>query len=79
VGAFGRVARLYALYGAHMSAPTLAVAGTWEIDSRHSTMRFSVMHHAVAWFRAGFRPIAGSYDAEQHPDGSVALELIEAH
>jgi hypothetical protein len=42
-------------------------------------MRFSVIHHAVAWFRAGFRPIAGSYDAEQHPDGSVALELIEAH
>jgi polyisoprenoid-binding protein YceI len=46
-----------------MSAPTVPVAGTWEIDSRHSTMRFSVIHHAVAWFRAGFHPITGSYDA----------------
>ena len=26
-------------------------------------MRFSVIHHAVAWFRAGFYPITGSYDA----------------
>ncbi len=41
----------------------LPVTGTWEIDSRHSTMRFSVIHHAVAYFRASFYPITGSYDA----------------
>jgi polyisoprenoid-binding protein YceI len=42
---------------------TLPETGTWEIDSRHSTMRFSVTHHAVAYFRAGFHPITGGYDA----------------
>lgn len=42
---------------------TLPDTRTWAIDSRHSTMRFSVVHHAVAYFRAGFHPIAGSYDA----------------
>ena len=57
------MARLYALYVAHMSPPALPTAGTWEIDSRHSTMRFSVIHHAVAWFRAAFYPITGGYDA----------------
>jgi polyisoprenoid-binding protein YceI len=41
----------------------LPATGTWEIDSRHSSMRFSVIHHAVAYFRAGFHPITGSYDA----------------
>src|SRR4051794_30688408 len=46
-----------------MTPHALPDTGTWEIDSRHSTMRFSVIHHAVAWFRAGFHPITGTYDS----------------
>ncbi len=49
-----------------MSTPAvdaLPQTGIWEVDSRHSSMRFSVIHHAVAYFRAGFYPITGGYDA----------------
>ena len=45
------------------TAAALPQTGTWEIDARHSTMRFSVIHHAVAYFRASFYPVTGSYDA----------------
>jgi len=41
----------------------LPTAGLWTIDPRHSTVRFSVRHHAVATFRAGFSPVTGAYDA----------------
>ena len=42
-----------------MTTHALPDAGSWEIDSLHSTMRFSVIHHAVAYFRAAFHPITG--------------------
>ena len=56
----------------------LPAVGMWEIDSRHSTMRFSVRHHAVASFRASFYPITGSYDAENRKlVGQVRIEDIQ--
>jgi polyisoprenoid-binding protein YceI len=42
----------------------LPTTGLWDVDSAHSTARFSVRHHAVATFRGGFSAIAGHYDAE---------------
>src|SRR5688500_39067 len=65
----------------------LPQTGTWEIDSRHSTMRFSVIHHAVAYFRAGFHPITGSYDAAtrtltgevRSADLTVPIEPLRNH
>ena len=56
----------------------LPTVGKWEIDSRHSTMRFSVRHHAVASFRASFYPITGSFDAERRTlVGQVRIEDIQ--
>ena len=56
----------------------LPSVGVWEIDSRHSTMRFSVRHHAVASFRASFYPITGSFDAEQRKlVGQVRVEDVQ--
>jgi polyisoprenoid-binding protein YceI len=43
---------------------TLPVAGVWSIDSAHSTVNFSVRHHAVATFRSSFTNIAGAYDGQ---------------
>lgn len=43
---------------------TLPSTGVWSIDSLHSTVNFSVRHHAVATFRSSFTNISGAYDAE---------------
>lgn len=43
---------------------SLPETGTWSIDSVHSTVNFSVRHHAVATFRSAFRNITGAYDGE---------------
>jgi polyisoprenoid-binding protein YceI len=50
-------------------------------------MRFSVIHHAVAYFRAGFHPITGGYDAatrtlrgEVHSaDLQVPIDMLRNH
>jgi polyisoprenoid-binding protein YceI len=65
----------------------LPQTGTWEIDSRHSTMRFSVIHHSVAYFRASFFPITGSYDAAtrtltgsvRSADLQVPIDQLRSH
>jgi len=65
----------------------LPTVGVWDIDSRHSTMRFSVRHHAVASFRASFYPITGSFDAAQRKlvgevrvaDIQVPIEPLRNH
>jgi polyisoprenoid-binding protein YceI len=48
------------------SVATLPQTGVWSIDSAHSTVNFSVTHHAVAKFRSSFTNISGTYDAETH-------------
>ena len=56
----------------------LPSVGVWEIDSQHSTMSFSVLHHATASFRASFYPITGSFDAEAGKlAGQVRVEDIQ--
>jgi polyisoprenoid-binding protein YceI len=65
----------------------LPTVGVWDIDSRHSTMRFSVRHHAVASFRASFYPITGSFDAASRKlvgevriaDIQVPIEPLRKH
>jgi polyisoprenoid-binding protein YceI len=65
-----------------MSATTAAVetlpqTGLWSIDSAHSTVNFSVTHHAVASFRSSFTNVSGTYDAEQQRlSGEVAVSDI---
>lgn len=41
----------------------LPQTGLWKIDPIHSTVRFSIRHHAVATFRGAFSPVTGAYDA----------------
>jgi polyisoprenoid-binding protein YceI len=55
-----------------LAVQTLPATGLWNIDSAHSTARFSVRHHAVATFRGGFSAITGHYDAET---GSLVGEV----
>ena len=54
---------------------SLPQTGVWKIDSLHSTVNFSVRHHAVATFRSGFTNVSGSYDADQ---GDIAGEVAVA-
>jgi polyisoprenoid-binding protein YceI len=54
------------------STADLPQTGVWEIDSHHSTIHFSVTHHAVATFRSTFTDVTGAYDAEQ---GELAGEV----
>jgi len=54
---------------------SLPQTGVWKIDSLHSTVNFSVRHHAVATFRSGFTNVTGSYDAES---GEIAGEVAVA-
>ena len=56
---------------------TLPAAGVWSIDSAHSTVNFSVRHHAVATFRSAFTNITGAYDgAAGRLTGQVAVADI---
>lgn len=56
---------------------TLPKTGLWRIDSAHSTIHFSVTHHAVASFRNSFTNVSGTYDAEQQRlSGEVAVSNI---
>jgi polyisoprenoid-binding protein YceI len=61
------------------SAPTGSLPQTdvWEIDSHHSTILFSVTHHAVATFRSTFTNVSGAYNAEAGElSGQVAVTDI---
>jgi polyisoprenoid-binding protein YceI len=56
----------------------LPTTGTWSVDPIHSTVRFSITHHAIATFRAGFDSISGGFDAESGVlSGSVPVENID--
>jgi polyisoprenoid-binding protein YceI len=56
----------------------LPSTGIWSIDPIHSTVRFSITHHAIATFRAGFDSISGAFDAEGGVlTGSVPVENID--
>ncbi|HEX4035699.1 MAG TPA: YceI family protein [Solirubrobacteraceae bacterium] len=56
----------------------LPETGLWEVNGRHSTMRFSVRHHAVASFRASFYPLSGRYDAATRTlSGEVRLDDLQ--
>jgi polyisoprenoid-binding protein YceI len=46
-----------------VEAGRLPTTRTWTVDPLHSSVRFSVTHHAVATYRAGFGEFAGTYDA----------------
>jgi polyisoprenoid-binding protein YceI len=55
----------------------LPTTGRWAIDPVHSTVVFSVRHHAVATFRASFTNIQGAYDADaDRLDGEVAVRDV---
>ena len=61
-----------------LATGVLPETGRWEVDARHSTMRFSVRHHAVASFRASFYPLTGSYDGDTRTlRGEVRLDDLQ--
>jgi len=70
-----------------LATEVLPQTGRWEVDARHSTMRFSVRHHAVASFRASFYPVTGIFDADARTlsgevrldDLQVPIEALRAH
>lgn len=55
---------------------TLPTTGTWQIDTVHSYASFTVTHHLVATFRAGFHGLDGSLE-DGVLAGSVPVENIE--
>ena len=53
--------------------------GRWNIDQIHSTALFSIRHHGVSTFRAGFSEISGAYDADAGElIGEVKVANIQA-
>jgi polyisoprenoid-binding protein YceI len=58
------------------TARTIPATGTWRIDTVHSTARFTVTHHVVATFRAGFRDVSGAL-ADGVLSGTVKAASIE--
>ena len=56
---------------------SLPRTGLWSIDSLHSTVNFSVRHHAVATFRSSFTNVDGAYDGgERQLTGEVQVTDI---
>jgi polyisoprenoid-binding protein YceI len=47
-----------------ITSEALPTTGVWSIDSAHSSVGFSVRHHAVATFRSTFTNISGSYEGD---------------
>jgi polyisoprenoid-binding protein YceI len=47
-----------------ITSQALPTTGIWGIDSLHSTVGFSVGHHAVATFRSTFTNVSGAYEAD---------------
>ena len=43
----------------------LPETGVWSIDTVHSTVAFSVIHHVVATFRSSFTNITGTYNGDR--------------
>jgi polyisoprenoid-binding protein YceI len=63
-----------------VAANTLPETGVWNIDSIHSSVSFSVRHHAVAHFRSGFTSITGQYNAgEGRLAGEVQVADLDLH
>jgi len=59
------------------TSETLPTTGVWSIDSLHSTVGFSVGHHAVATFRSTFTNISGTYEGDANRlSGQVRVEDI---
>lgn len=59
------------------SPAVLPDAGTWTIDSGHSSARFSVVHHSVATFSAAFDGVSGAFDASNgRLHGSVEVASL---
>jgi polyisoprenoid-binding protein YceI len=58
------------------STPTIMpTSGLWRLDSNHSTVTFSIVHHQVATFRSSFVKLEGEYvGATQQFTGEVAVE-----
>ena len=65
----------------------LPASGVWTVDSVHSSVSFSLRHHAVARFRSGFTSITGSYDADESlltgevkvADLDLRVEQLKSH
>lgn len=56
---------------------TLPDTGVWNIDSLHSSVSFSVRHHAVATFRSSFANVGGTYDgSEGRLSGAVQVSDV---
>lgn len=56
------------------TSQALPTTGLWSIDSLHSTVGFSVGHHAVATFRSTFTNVSGAYEGDANRlAGQVAV------
>jgi polyisoprenoid-binding protein YceI len=56
----------------------LPETGVWELEPRHSSVRFRIVHHAVTTFRSGFGEVRGQYDAEARKlTGSASVASIQ--
>lgn len=65
-----------------MSAPTAAqdLAGTWDVDTVHSTASFAIKHMRVSTFRTGFKQVDAtltSEGGELRLTGKVAADSID--
>jgi polyisoprenoid-binding protein YceI len=61
-----------------LTVGTLPTTGVWDVDPRHSSVRFRVVHHSVATFRSAFGEFAGRFDAAAGTlTGSARVESVQ--
>ena len=61
-----------------LTASTLPTTGVWELETRHSSVGFSVRSHSIATFRSGFTDVRGEYDADAHKlSGSARVDSVQ--
>lgn len=62
-----------------MTGQGLPSTGVWAIEPNHSSVRFRIIHHAIATFRSGFTEFTAVYDAEAGTlSGTAQVGSIQA-
>ena len=58
------------------TVPGLAQVSTWEIDSAHSGVHFSVRHMMIATVRGEFRKVTGTIQMDEKDISKSSVEAV---
>ena len=61
---------------AWLTAPALAHAADWRIDSTHTTVSFKVRHLGVTWVQGEFQRVSGKVRYDRKNPGASAADIV---